>query len=182
PLALTVICRRPSMAGYTTASTVGGIRVASSMNNARPWRIAVTSGPWTNTYRPSGVWVYSPTRSATVVSPSPGTVTRSVNAASPTVVWPVPGGPSGGAGPPAARSLRSAVTSGRPEISRGWYSSPFGRVTGPVTGSSAAPATQGTASGPGAGAGGVAGAGRGRRAGRAAVGGVVGGVPGVAVA
>src|SRR5262249_56262697 len=119
--------------------------------SAGPWRSAVTSGPWTNTYRPSGVWVYSPTRSATVVSPSPGTVTRSVNAASTTLVLPVPGGPYSRAGTPAARSLRSAVTSGRPEISRGWYSSPFGRVTGPVTGSPAAPATQGTASRPGAG-------------------------------
>ena len=89
------------------------------MNRHRPSRIARTSGPCTNTYRPSGVWVYSPTRSATVVSPSPGTVIRSGNAASTTEVFPVPGGPYSSAGTPAARSLRSAVTSGMPETSRG---------------------------------------------------------------
>src|SRR2546429_348514 len=51
---------------------------------------------------PSGFWVYSPTRSAAVVSPSPATVIRSGKAASIRLVLPVPGGPYSRAGTPGA--------------------------------------------------------------------------------
>ncbi|ONI48536.1 hypothetical protein STIB_72510 [Streptomyces sp. IB2014 011-1] len=44
--ALTWICLRPSIAGYSAARTIGEIRVASSISRARPSVIAVTSGPY----------------------------------------------------------------------------------------------------------------------------------------
>ena len=70
---------------------------------------------------PSGFWVYSPTRSAAVVSPSPATVMRSSpKAASISEVFPVPGGPSSRAGTESARSLRRTSTSGIPASARGW--------------------------------------------------------------
>src|SRR6185437_15756003 len=84
-----------------------------------------------NSYVPSGFWVYSPTKSPTVVSPSPATVIRPGNAASTRLVLPVPGGPYSSAGTPAARSLRSASTSGMSASALGRYTCPPGRVTGP---------------------------------------------------
>jgi len=47
--ALTWICLRPSIAGYSAARTFGEIKVASSMSRARPSVIAVTSGPYWKT-------------------------------------------------------------------------------------------------------------------------------------
>ena len=82
------------------------------MNRTRPSRIAVISGPSTQSKVPSGCWMYSPVKSPTVVSPSPATVITSGKAASTRLVLPVPGGPYSRAGTPAARSLRSASTSG----------------------------------------------------------------------
>ena len=82
--------------------------------------MALMSGPYTKVKVPSGFWVYSPTRSAAVVSPSPATVIRSGKAASISEVFPVPGGPYRRAGTPAARSLRRASTSGMSARARGW--------------------------------------------------------------
>src|SRR5215472_5657161 len=103
------------------------------MNRQRPSTMAVTRGPYTNSYLPSSAWVYSPMKSATAVSPSPATVIRSGNAASTSEVLPVPGGPYRRAGMPASRRRRSAATSGRSARYRGWYVWPFGRRTGPRT-------------------------------------------------
>ena len=89
------------------------------MKSTLPSCMALISGPSMNSYVPSGFWVYSPTKSPTVVSPSPAMVIRSGKAASTRLVLPVPGGPASRDGTPSVRSVRSASTSAMPASTRG---------------------------------------------------------------